>query len=352
MTKKANQKIRIGISVGDLNGIGAEIILKALADSRICELCTPVIFGSKQWISYFSKSLNINDLKHSISKDLEELKSNQINIIPVWEKDAEVQEGVESEIAGSFAFKSLESATKALKENKIDALVTAPINKKAIQSDDFEFPGHTEYLQEMDEAEDSLMLMLSNETKIGVVTGHIPLKNVSSSITSDLILRKINLLNKALKEDFNIRKPKIAVLSLNPHAGDNGLMGSEEKEFISPAIQQVKTIGVLAFGPYASDGFFSSSNFKNFDGILAMYHDQGLIPAKMFSTGEGVNFTAGLSFIRTSPDHGTAFDIAGKGVANETSFRNAIYAAIEIASKRKQYNDLQKDVLVVNKSRN
>jgi len=352
MTKKINQKIKIGISIGDLNGIGAEIILKALADNRICEICTPIIFASKKWCTYFTNSLNITDFNYNLTEDLEKLKSSQVNVLAVWEKEAEVKEGEESEISGSFAHKSLEAAGKALKENSIDALVTAPINKKAIQSADFDFPGHTEYLQQLDGAEDSLMLMISDYSKIGVVTGHIPLKKVPEQLNSEIILKKISLLNKSLKEDFNIRKPTIAVLGLNPHAGDNGLLGSEEKDIILPAIQQAKSIETLAFGPYAADGFFSGSNYKNFDGVLAMYHDQGLIPAKMFSVGQGVNYTAGLSFVRTSPDHGTAFDIAGKGIANETSFRNAIYSAIDIVKNRRDLADMQKDMLVVNKTRN
>ncbi|MEQ8625081.1 MAG: 4-hydroxythreonine-4-phosphate dehydrogenase PdxA [Vicingaceae bacterium] len=352
MTKKVKQKIKIGISIGDLNGIGAEIIIKSLIDQRICEICTPVIFASKKWCDYFIKSLNLNDFNFNLTEDLEKLKSNQVNVLAVWTKDAEVKEGEESEISGSFAYKSLEAACTALKEKKIDALVTAPINKKAIQSADFNFPGHTEYLQNIDGADDSLMLMLSEHTKIGVVSGHIPIKEVAAQLNSELILKKISLLNKSLKEDFNIRKPSIAVLGLNPHAGDNGLLGNEEKDIILPAIQQAKSIDVLAFGPYAADGFFSGSNFKNFDGVLAMYHDQGLIPAKMFSLGEGVNYTAGLSFVRTSPDHGTAFEIAGKGVANETSFRNAIYSAIDIVKNRQELSELQEDMLVPNKTRN
>jgi len=352
MTKKTKQKIKIGISIGDLNGIGAEIIIKSLTDQRICEICTPIIFASKRWCEYFTKSLNLNDFNFNFTEDLEKLKTNQVNVLAVWKKEAEVKEGEESEISGSFAYKSLEAASTALKEDKIDALVTAPINKKAIQSADFDFPGHTEYLQKIDGADDSLMLMLSEHTKIGVVSGHVPLKEVATQLDSEIILRKISLLNKSLKEDFNIRKPSIAVLGLNPHAGDNGLLGSEEKEIILPAIQQAKSIEVLAFGPYAADGFFSGSNFKNFDGILAMYHDQGLIPAKMFSVGEGVNYTAGLSFVRTSPDHGTAFEIAGKGIANETSFRNAIYSAIDIVKNRQELAELQEDMLVPNKTRN
>jgi len=352
MTKKVNTKVKIGISVGDLNGIGMEIILKTLADNRICELCSPIIYGSKNLCDYYTKSLQISTLNINVIPSLDKIKSKQPSLLNVWDDEVEIDAGVESKTAGKYALHSLEAAVNDLKENKIDALVTAPIHKKAIQSEEFNFPGHTEYLQNADSSNDSLMLMISENAKIGVITGHIPLGEVKSTLTTDLILKKITLLNKSLKEDFNIRKPKIAVLGLNPHASDNGLIGEEEEKMIIPAINQAKSIGIIALGPFAADGFFGSSNYSNFDGILAMYHDQGLIPAKSFSFGQGVNYTAGLSFIRTSPDHGTAFEIAGKGIAEESSFRNALYQAIEISKNRSNNRALEENVLEVNKSRN
>lgn len=352
MSKKKELKVKIGITVGDLNGIGLEVILKTLQDNRIAELCTPIIFASKKLCLKSIKHFQINNMNINFVDDLSKVKSLRINVMEVWKEDVAIRAGEETNEAGAFALKSLAAAGKALKEGELNGLVTAPINKKAIQSDDFDFPGHTEYLQHIDEAEDSLMLMLSDAAKIGVVTGHVPLKEVASKISAELVLKKITLLNKALKEDFSIRKPKIAVLGLNPHAGDNGLLGSEEKELILPAIQQAKSIGIMAIGPYAADGFFGSGNYRNFDGILAMYHDQGLIPAKSFSFGNGVNFTAGLSFIRTSPDHGTAFEIAGKGSADESSFRNALYESINLVKNRILNKALEENVLPINKTRN
>ncbi len=334
MTSKKT-KITIGISVGDVNGIGYEIILKSINDSRLFDLGNIVIYGSKNTCKHYLKSLNLENLSIHYIKNIEELKAQKANLIEVsTSKEIEIKEGQLDRNTGEFAFECLKAAATDLKENKIDALVTAPINKESIQSDEFNFPGHTEYLQDLDGAGDSLMLMISEVSKIGIVTGHIPLEKVSSSITSEKILSKINILNKSLKEDFSIEKPKIAVLGLNPHAGDNGLLGEEENIVISPAIQHAKSIGILAFGPFSADGFFASGTFKKYDAVLAMYHDQGLIPAKLFSNGMGTNYTAGLSFIRTSPDHGTAFEIAGKGLANETSFRNSIYRAIDIAKHR------------------
>jgi len=345
-------KITIGISIGDPNGIGLEVILKTLVDNRMLELFTPVLFGSKKLILSQTKELQFHDLRFNFIQSLSEAKSAQINVVTACDEEFVTSFGKEASDAGRIAFESLQAAITSLKLKEIDALVTAPINKKAIQSDAFEFPGHTEYLQDADGATDSLMLMLSDSARIGVVTGHMPLNEVGSKLTSELILAKISILNKSLKEDFNIRKPRIAVMGLNPHAGDNGLLGKEEQDVIIPAITQAKSIGTLVFGPYAADGFFGSSTYTQFDGILAMYHDQGLIPAKTFSFGSGVNFTAGLSFVRTSPDHGTAFEIAGKGEANEGSFRTAIYKAIELTKNRELNLELAEGAMVVNKSRN
>ncbi|MAY83160.1 MAG: 4-hydroxythreonine-4-phosphate dehydrogenase PdxA [Flavobacteriales bacterium] len=340
MSPKRSSKSIIGISIGDLNGIGYEVILKTLADSRINDLAQIVIYGSKDSAQYYQKLLNLDQLKLNYIKKVEDIKGSKAHLLEVWKDKVEIEPGKANAEAGKYAFKSLEAAVKDLKEGHIDALVTAPINKKTIQSEDFNFPGHTEYLQATDEAEDSLMLMLSEKARIGVITGHIPLKDVASTINTDLILRKLTILNRSLKEDFSIRQPKIAILGLNPHAGDNGLLGEEEIKEIQPAIQQAKSIEVMAFGPFPADGFFGSSEFLKYDGILAMYHDQGLIPAKSMAFGEGTNFTAGLSFIRTSPDHGTAFAIAGKGEADESSFRNALYRAIEISGNRKMNQEL------------
>tara|TARA_R110002072_G_scaffold179817_7_gene335921 strand:- start:1792 stop:2865 length:1074 start_codon:yes stop_codon:yes gene_type:complete len=351
MTKRSSSKIRIGITVGDLNGIGPELVLKLFSDNRICELCQPVALGSKQLFQSLAKTFHFNDLNISYVNSIEDVKGKSPSVLQVWDEAVEVEFGKESYEAGSYALKSLEAAIELLKSESIDAIVTAPINKKTIQSDNFTFPGHTEYLQSIDKVDQSLMLMISEYAKIGVVTGHIPLSDVKAKLTTESILSKLSLFNRSLKEDFGIRKPKIALLGLNPHAGDQGLLGKEEQDIILPAIQQAKTIDILAFGPYPADGFFASAAYKNFDGILAMYHDQGLIPAKMLSFRSGVNFTAGLSFVRTSPDHGTAFDIAGKGIADESSLRSALYQAIEIVKTRSEWKELHEDVLQINKSR-
>jgi len=349
MAAKKSSKVKVGFSVGDLNGIGMEIILKTLEDNRICELCTPVIYGSRRLTNYYAKAFNLKNLNINYIDSLEKVKSSKVNVLNVWEEEVNINAGEADPTSGSYAYKSLKALADDVKAGHVDAMVTAPINKKVIQSADFDFPGHTEFLQKIDGAEDVLMLMLSEEARIGVVTGHIPLKEVANQLNTDLILKKITLLNKSLKEDFGIRKPKIAVMGLNPHAGDNGLLGKEEIEIIEPAIKQAKSIEILAFGPYPADGFFGSSKHKDFDGVIAMYHDQGLIPAKQFSFGEGVNFTAGLSIVRTSPDHGTAFEIAGEGTADEGSLRNALYKAIDIVKQRKLNEELKADALEENK---
>lgn len=349
MAAKKSSKVKIGFSVGDLNGIGMEIILKTLEDNRICELCTPIIYGSRRLTNYYAKAFNLKNLNINYIDSLDNVKSSKVNVLNVWEEEVNINAGEADPTSGSYAYKSLKALADDVKAENIDAMVTAPINKKVIQSADFDFPGHTEFLQKIDGAEDVLMLMLSEEARIGVVTGHIPLKDVANQLNTDLILKKITLLNKSLKEDFGIRKPKIAVMGLNPHAGDNGLLGKEEIEIIEPAIKQAKSIEILAFGPYPADGFFGSSKHKDFDGVIAMYHDQGLIPAKQFSFGEGVNFTAGLSIVRTSPDHGTAFEIAGEGTADEGSLRNALYKAIDIVKQRKLNEELKADALEENK---
>jgi 4-hydroxythreonine-4-phosphate dehydrogenase len=351
MNAKKSNRLKIGISIGDLNGIGLEVILKTLEDNRINELCTPIIYGSKNVLNYSIKKNNIQNFKFDVIESASLAKSKNVSLVELWNEIVKINPGQEEKASGKYASISLISAAKDLKEGIIDGLVTAPINKNSIQSEEFSFPGHTEFLQNLDQAEESLMLMISEHAKIGVVTGHIPVKDIAESITSEAILKKIKLLNESLKDDFQVRKPKIAILGLNPHAGDNGLLGKEEIEVIEPAINQAKSIDILAFGPFPADGFFGSDNYKNFDGIIAMYHDQGLIPAKSLSFGGGINFTAGLSFVRTSPDHGTAYSIAGQEIANEGSFRNALYTAIKIAKNRQLNAELQQDPLQVNKNR-
>lgn len=352
MQTEGKHLTKVGISLGDINGIGIEVILKSLMDSRIYELCTVIIYGSNKTINYHRKALNISNLTFHRAISAKEANTKTGNIISAWSEEVNMNIGEATAEGGQYALKSLEAATADLVAGEIDVLVTAPINKDNIQSEEFNFPGHTEYLMAKDGAEDSLMFMVSDVARIGVVTGHIPLKEVAAKITTESILKKITLMNKSLMEDFGIVKPKLAVMGLNPHAGDNGLLGDEEEKIITPAITQAKNRGILAFGPFPADGFFGAGAFKNFDGILAMYHDQGLIPAKTLSFGGGINFTAGLKIIRTSPDHGTGYDIAGQDKADESSFRNAIYKAIEIHKNRARYEEMTADPLQISKGRN
>ena len=331
--------IRVGVTIGDFNGVGMEVIIKTFLDVRILENITPIVYGSAQIASFYRKELEINDFGFNKISNTSEARENKVNLIHLWEEQIVVEMGKSTEIAGRYAFKSLEAATEDLAAGKIDVLVTAPINKKNIQSDKFDFPGHTEYLTNYSNADDSLMLMVLNDLRVGTITNHVPLKDVSEVLTKELICRKIEILQSSLQKDFGIKKPKIAVLGLNPHAGEDGMLGNEEKEVIFPAIEAMQEKGVIVYGPYPSDGFFGSSNFKNFDGILAIYHDQGLTPFKTIAFEEGVNFTAGLSIVRASPDHGTAFDIAGKGLANESSFRAALYMTIDVIRNRREFGE-------------
>ena len=328
-----SKKVRLGISVGDINGIGIEVIIKTFKDNRMLDLCTPIVYGSSKVSSFHRKALQINDFSFNQIKSAKEANIKKPNIINCWNDDVEVSLGQSNADGGKYAFTSLEAATADLKNGLIDVLVTAPINKDNIQSDDFSFPGHTEYLTEKFEG-DSLMLMINDNIKIGVATNHIPLSKVANTLTSDTIFGKLKILNKTLIQDFCITSPRIAVLGLNPHAGDNGLLGKEEKNIITPAIDNAKSIGINTFGPYPADGFFGSGNYQKFDAILAMYHDQGLIPFKSLSFGEGTNFTAGLNIIRTSPDHGVAYEIAGQNKAEESSFRQAVYTACDVYKNR------------------
>lgn len=341
------EKIKIGISIGDVNGIGIEIILKTFQDKRMLDFCVPVIFGSTKLISEYNKQTNIatqiNGIHH-INKAF----PNKINVLNVWKEDVEVELGRPTKKSGEYAFKSLEAATNALVDGEIDILVTAPINKDNIQSENFSFPGHTEFLESKLEGE-SLMILMTDQLKIGLITGHIPISDVSNNITSEIIKQKTAILYQTLKQDFGVNKPKIAVLGLNPHCGDKGVIGNEDDEIIKPTLEEIQQEGKLVYGPYAADSFFGSENYKNFDAVLAMYHDQGLAPFKTLSFGEGVNFTAGLSKIRTSPDHGTAYELAGKNNASISSFKEAIFAAIKLFKKREEYKSLTKNTLKTKK---
>ncbi len=327
--QKNNDKPIIGISIGDINGIGPEVVIKALMDNRIIRFFTPVIYCSAKVIAFYRKSLDLN-FNYYQTKSLDNINIKKVNVLNIWEDHVEVKPGEVNADGGKYAFQSLDMACNDLKEGKIDALVTAPINKDNIQSESFKYPGHTEYLADKFEVKDDLMMLVHDSLRVGVVTGHVPLKDVPNQITGEALKLKIDILEKSLKHDFGIRKPKIAVLGLNPHAGENGLLGKEEQEIIAPVLEEVKNQGKLIFGPFPSDGFFGSSQFKQYDGILAMYHDQGLGPFKSLAFENGVNFTAGLPIIRTSPDHGTAYSIAGKNEANEISLRQALYLACDV----------------------
>lgn len=338
-------KIVVGISHGDINGISYEVIIKSLMDSRIFDFCIPVVYGSAKVAAYHRKALNIANFSFNNIKSADEANVKRANIINCLDDNIRVELGKSTNIAGEASLISLEHAVKDLKDGKIDVLVTAPINKDNIQSEKFNFPGHTEYLTKESKSKESLMLMVSENLKVGVVTTHLPINKVSEAITEEAIMEKLRIMNKSLIQDFKIRKPKIAVMGLNPHAGDNGLLGMEETEVIIPTIKKANDEGILALGPYPADGFFGSDNFKKFDAVLAMYHDQGLVPFKALAFDSGINYTAGLDFIRTSPGHGTAFEIAGMGKASEVSFRNALYLACDVYRNRMEYLEISKNPL-------
>ena len=341
----ANRKMRVGITHGDINGIGYEVIMKTLMDSRILESCTPIIYGSSKVASYHRKALNLTSFSFVTVKNISEVNNNKINIINCIDENARVELGSSTKIAGDASFQALEAAVKGLNHGDIDVIVTAPINKKNIQSDDFNFPGHTEYLAKCFQAENPLMLMVGSNLKVGFVTTHLPLSEVSSAITEDKICTAIESLCESLRMDFGVQHPRIAVLSINPHAGDDGVIGNEEIDVIIPAIKKCKKNGIMAFGPLPADGLFGSSNYLKYDAILAMYHDQGMIPFKALSSGDGVNYTAGITAVRTSPSHGTAFEIAGKGVADEGSFRKALFLALDIYKTKTFETDIRKSPL-------
>ena len=340
--KKA-ENIIVGISIGDLNGIGSEVILKTFEDNRMLELCTPVIFANVKIVSFIKRNLNSDVALHGIDR-IDQLVKGKINVLNVWKEGVDINYGQNDEAVGKYAIQSFTSATAALKEGLVDVLVTAPINKYNIQSDEFKFPGHTDYLDKELEG-NALMFMVQDNLRVGLLTDHVPVTDVAKHLTEKLITQKIETINLSLKQDFKINKPKIAILGLNPHAGDSGIIGNEEETIMKPTIKKLFEKGIFAFGPYSADGFFGSGQYEKFDAVIASYHDQGLIPFKTLSFGVGVNYTAGLNKIRTSPDHGTAYEIAGKGVADFGSFKEAVYLAIDIYNSRNEYANLTKNPL-------
>ena len=339
------EKIRIGITHGDLNGIGYEIIIKTFLDNRMLEQYTPVVYGVSKVASYHKKTVSAGDFSFNLIKNAGMANSRRANIINCYFDEVKIDLGKITDIAGELAYLALEAAVRDIKSKLLDFIVTAPINKANIQSDKFNFPGHTEYFAKQFEVDDYLMLMISDTFRIGVITGHIPLKDVPGKLSTDLILKKIRIMNDSLVRDFAVRKPKIALLGLNPHAGDGGLLGKEEEDIIAPAIKKAVDMDIMVYGPYPADGFFASGSFRKFDGILAMYHDQGLVPFKALAFHSGVNFTAGLPIVRTSPVHGTAYDLAGKNMASPESFREAVHLGKTIFKNRIMYEELHKNPL-------
>lgn len=332
------QKIKVGISIGDLNGIGCEVVLKTFEDSRMLDFCTPIIFASNKTISYQKTELEL-EINYNGIQEASKALDGKINVVNVWREIPTINFGQATKEGGDYAIKSLKAAVASLKKGEIDVLVTAPINKNNIQAEDFKFPGHTDYLAQELEGE-SLMFMVTDELKVGLLTDHIAVKDVAQAITPELIKSKVATIEKSLKIDFGISKPKIALLGINPHSGDNGIIGQEDDTILKPVIKEIAETGTLVYGPYSADSFFGSDGYKNFDAILAAYHDQGLIPFKTLAFGKGVNYTAGLDKVRTSPDHGTAYEIAGKGKADHSSFKEAVFTAIEIFRNREEYKEL------------
>ena len=332
--------IRVGITHGDINGIGYEVILKTFSDQRMTELCVPIIYGSSKVAAYHRKALDLPPVNINVVSRAEEAGLNRVNIINCVEDDIKVELTQSTPVAGRAAYKALEAAVADLKSGAIDVLVTAPINKHNIQNAQFHFPGHTEYLEQtLGDGQKALMILMTDTLRVALVTGHIPVSQVPSQITVENIVTKLQVFNQSLKQDFTIIKPRIAVLALNPHAGDNGVIGNEEAEIIKPAMEEAERLGVMSFGPFPADGFFGSKMYEDFDGVLAMYHDQGLAPFKALAMEEGVNYTAGLPFVRTSPAHGTAYNIAGQNLASESSFRQAVYTALDVYRSRQSYRE-------------
>lgn len=340
MSKEQQNKVRVGITCGDINGIGPEIIIKTFEDQRMMDICTPIIYGSLKALNFYKKKLGNLEFNFNPINSAGNARHKKANLVDVTQHDVKVNFGKASADTGKLAFQALEQATNDLASNLTDVIVTAPINKDTIQNENFNFSGHTEYFAHYANEDTPLMILNNEKLRVGLVTGHVPVSEIAQNISEELILKKLRVFHKSLVQDFGINKPKLAVLALNPHAGDNGLIGKEEKEIIIPAIKKANEEKILCFGPYAADGFFGSNVNKQFDGILAMYHDQGLAPFKALSFNSGINFTAGLPIVRTSPDHGTGYEIAGKNIASETSFRQAIYQAIDIYNNRKLYKSI------------
>lgn len=335
-----DKMIRVGITHGDINGIGYEVILKTFSDQRMTELCVPIIYGSSKVAAYHRKALDLPAVNINVVSRAEEAGLNRVNIINCVEDDIKVELTQSTPVAGRAAYKALEAAVADLKSGAIDVLVTAPINKHNIQNAQFHFPGHTEYLEQtLGDGQKALMILMTDTLRVALVTGHIPVSQVPSQITVENIVTKLQVFNQSLKQDFTIIKPRIAVLALNPHAGDNGVIGNEEAEIIKPAMEEAERLGVMSFGPFPADGFFGSKMYEDFDGVLAMYHDQGLASFKALAMEEGVNYTAGLPFVRTSPAHGTAYNIAGQNLASESSFRQAVYTALDVYRSRQSYRE-------------
>ncbi len=342
-----NKRLRVGITIGDTNGIGIEVALKAVSVPEMMDMCTPLIYGSSKIISYHRNACNLPGFQINHTKSADKIKDNMPNLVECIDQDIKIELGHPTKQAGQAAFIALEAAVRDLKAGLIDVLVTAPISKDNIQSEQFQFPGHTEYLESaIGDGNKALMILCNANLRIALATIHLPLSKVPTALNADGIRNKLQLLNDSLKRDFNIDGPRIAVLSLNPHGGENGILGTEEKDIIIPAMQQAQDEdGILCFGPFAADGFFGARQYRRFDGVLAMYHDQGLAPFKTIAMDEGVNFTAGLPYVRTSPDHGTGYDIAGQGIANETSMRHAIYTAIDVYRNRIRYDEARQNPL-------
>ena len=349
--QKTRKILRIGISIGDFNGIGPELVIQGLTEPRLREICTPIVYGSAKVLNVYRKLLSVDKFSYNVIQQPNQAQPKKVSVIDCITNEDNVEPGKASLEAGKGAFQALHQAVQDLKAGEIDALVTLPIDKSSIQSEEFQFPGHTEYLAQQFGTDNPLMFMIHDRLKVAVVTGHIPLANVSKAITVETILKKLRIMNMSLKTDFNIEKPKIAVLGLNPHAGDNGLLGKEDKERTQKAVEDAQRERIFAMGPYSSDGFFGMGLFKKFDAVLAMYHDQGLIPFKLMAGFEGVNFTAGLSVVRTSPDHGVAYNLAGKGEADPSSFIHAIYKAMDIVRERRDNLDLQEGSIFNPKAR-
>ncbi len=344
------RKIRLAITHGDINGINYEIIIKAIKDNRLYELFTPIVYGLSKVVGYHRKNMNLSDFNYNVIKDARQAMTNHANIINISNEDVKIEYGKSTSLSGRLAYDALERAVTDLKEGKVDVLVTAPINKANIHSDKFPFPGHTEYLADRFKTEKYLMLMVNGNLRIATVTGHVPVNEISNNITEKLITDKLSVLKQSLQRDFIINAPKIAVLGLNPHAGDNGVIGDEDIRIIHSAILKAKKHGDLVYGPFPADGFFATEEYKKYDAVLAMYHDQGLIPFKILSMTSGVNFTAGLPIVRTSPDHGTAYNIAGKNIASFESLRHAIYLALDIYKNRKSFDKMHENTLDFNLS--